>query len=68
LVAGKARAICKLLKKMGHSPWLAIFFLLPFINVVMLYILAKGKWPVEYERDAFVFEYHKLREKIPGEN
>jgi len=42
-----------------------IFFLIPFVNVAMLYILAKGKWPIEYERDALVEENKKLKQGIP---
>ena len=53
--------VCKILKKMGHSPLLVIFFLIPFVNIVMLYILAKGKWPIEYECDALIEENKKLR-------
>ena len=58
-----AYPVCRLLRKMGHSAWLAVFFLIPFINVVMLYILAKATWPIEYEIEALKLENEKLRQK-----
>ena len=57
--------VCKILKKTGHSPMLVIFFFIPFVNVAMLYILAKGKWPIEYECDALLAENEKLKQRIP---
>jgi predicted PurR-regulated permease PerM len=55
--------VSRILTKTGHSPWLVISFLIPFVNVAMLYILAQGKWPIEYERDALVEENEKLKDK-----
>ena len=57
--------VCRILRKTGHSPWLVIFFLIPFVNVAMLYVLAKGKWPIEYERDALMEENETLKQGIP---
>jgi hypothetical protein len=33
-------------KKAGHSPWLALLMLLPFIGIIMLYFLAFSRWNV----------------------
>ena len=33
-------------KKAGHSPWLALLMLLPFVSIIMLYFLAFSRWNV----------------------
>jgi hypothetical protein len=33
-------------KKAGFSPFLSLLILLPFINIVMLYVLAFSRWNV----------------------
>jgi hypothetical protein len=60
--------VFKIVKKTGHHPLLAIFFLLPFVNLVVLYILASGKWPIEYERDALLIENQKMKENQINSN
>ena len=55
--------LCKVTKKMGHHPLLGLFFLVPGVNIVMLYIFASAKWPIEYQCDALIQENSRLREK-----
>ena len=33
-------------KKAGFSPWLSLLTVLPFINLIMLYVLAFTEWKV----------------------
>lgn len=63
-----AYPVCKILRKMGHHPLMAIFFLIPIINIVVLYILASGKWPIEYEREALKSENEKLKQEKQNSN
>jgi hypothetical protein len=58
-----AYPLCKLTKKMGHHPLVGLFFFIPGINIVMLYIFASNKWPIEYECDALLAENNKLKQK-----
>lgn len=55
--------LCKLAKKMGHHPLIGLFFFIPGLNIVMLYLAASSKWPIEYERDALLDENKKMKQK-----
>jgi hypothetical protein len=44
LVALSAWFVAKAIKKSGHSPWWALHSLLPFVNLVMLWVFAYAKW------------------------
>lgn len=33
-------------KKAGFSPWLAWLMLLPFVNIILLYVVAFSRWRV----------------------
>jgi len=55
--------LCKLAKKMGHHLLIGLFFFVPGLNIVMLYLAASSKWPIEYERDALLDENKKLKQK-----
>jgi hypothetical protein len=33
-------------KKAGFSPWLSLLFVLPLVNLIMLYVLAFSEWKV----------------------
>jgi hypothetical protein len=33
-------------KKAGFSPWIALFMWIPFVNIVVLYIVAFSRWKV----------------------
>ena len=37
--------IVRILKRVGHSPWLALLWLVPFVNIIMLWVFAFGRWP-----------------------
>jgi hypothetical protein len=63
LIAITAYPLCKLTGKMGHHPLIGLFFFVPGLNIVMLYILASGKWPIEYERDALLEENSRLKQE-----
>ena len=56
--------LCKVTKKTGHHPLLAFLMLLPVVNIIILYMLASDKWPIEYENEALIQENTKLKEKI----
>lgn len=49
---------------MGHHPLVGLCLLIPGINIVMLYVFASGKWPIEYEKDALIQENARLRETM----
>ncbi|MBD3626289.1 MAG: DUF805 domain-containing protein [Rhodobacteraceae bacterium] len=34
-------------RRTGHSGWLALLMLVPVVNLIMLYVLAFKRWPVE---------------------
>lgn len=36
-------------------------YMVPGLNIVMLYVFASIKWPIEYERDALVEENNRLK-------
>ena len=59
-----AYPVCKLAGKMGHHPFLGLSLHLPGINIVMLYIFAAGKWPIEYECEALLEENSRLKTEI----
>jgi len=40
----------QLWKKSGHNGWIALLMLVPFLNFIMLYVLAFKKWPVLEDR------------------
>jgi len=40
----------QLWKKSGHNGWIALLMLVPFVNFIMLYVLAFKKWPVLEDR------------------
>lgn len=35
----------RICKRVGWSPWLSLLWLIPFVGVVFLYILAFSEWP-----------------------
>ncbi len=39
--------IWKILSRMGFSGWLSLLSLVPILNLVLLWVLALTKWPVE---------------------
>ena len=63
LIAMVGYPLCKLAKKMGHNPLVGLFVLVPGLNIVMLYLAASTKWPIEYECDALLEENRKLKQK-----
>lgn len=38
--------LARILKRTGHSPWWALVWLVPVVNVIALWVLAYAKWPV----------------------
>ena len=41
----------KLWKRTGHNGWIGLLMLLPFVNIIMLYVLAFKKWPALSDRN-----------------
>lgn len=39
----------KIYQRTGQSGWMALLQFIPLINIIMLYILAFGNWPIEDE-------------------
>jgi hypothetical protein len=35
----------RIVSKAGYSPWLALVFLVPFVNLIALWIFAYSSWP-----------------------
>jgi hypothetical protein len=35
----------RILKRVGRSPWIAVFGVVPFAPIVMLWWIAYGRWP-----------------------
>jgi hypothetical protein len=63
LVLMLAYPLCMFAKRSGHHPLLGLFFFVPFLNIVMLYVIACMKWPIEYEREALIKENEALKAK-----
>ncbi len=38
-------------KRTGHSGWISLTMLVPFLNLIMLYVLAFKSWPIEKDLD-----------------
>ena len=46
--------IAKILGRAGWNPWLVLLWIVPFVNIVMLWVFAYGTWPALKDRtDAF---------------
>lgn len=41
--------IAKILSRIGWNPWLGLLWLVPVVNIVMLWVLAFGDWPMRPE-------------------
>jgi hypothetical protein len=39
--------IGRILRRIGWSPWLAILAFIPLVNLMCLWLVALGSWPVE---------------------
>ena len=37
--------ISSILRRVGYSPWLALLWIVPFVNIIMLWVFAFGRWP-----------------------
>jgi len=35
----------RILKKTGRSPWWSLIILVPFVNVIMIWVFAFARWP-----------------------
>lgn len=42
--------ISKVLRRAGWNGWLCLLWLIPLVNVVMLWVFAFGRWPAIPER------------------
>jgi hypothetical protein len=40
-----ATPIATILKRLGFSPWWVILFLIPFVNLISLWVLSRSRWP-----------------------
>lgn len=56
--------VCRITQKMGHHPLLGIFWLIPGVNIVMLYVFSSMRWPIEYQCDALLEENERLKKQI----
>jgi SNF family Na+-dependent transporter len=50
----------KIFQRTGQSPWLSLLMLLPLVNIIMLFILAFGTWPIDQQLD----ENRRLRAEV----
>ena len=41
----------RIFHRVGWSPWLSVLFLVPVANLVMLFIFAVTRWPIERETE-----------------
>lgn len=48
-VAAILYPIGRILKRMGFSPFWSVVALIPFVNVIALWVLAFGDWPRDAE-------------------
>jgi hypothetical protein len=39
--------IGRILRRIGWNPWLSLLWLVPGVNIVMLWVLAFGYWPTQ---------------------
>jgi hypothetical protein len=46
----------KILSRVGYSPWLAILWVVPFVNIIMLWMFAFGRWPRDIADQARPFQ------------
>jgi hypothetical protein len=54
VVAVYLAPIAKILGRAGWNRWLVILWIIPLVNIVMLWVFAYGEWPAMKERsDAF---------------
>lgn len=37
--------ISRILRRIGWNPWLSLLWLIPVLNIVMLWFVAFGRWP-----------------------
>ncbi|MGH6828216.1 MAG: hypothetical protein ACREFW_04830 [Rhizomicrobium sp.] len=44
--------ISKILTRVGWNPWLSLLWLVPALNVAMLWVLAFARWPAKGEKHA----------------
>lgn len=42
----------RVLQKAGLSPWFALLFLVPYLNIIAMLWIAFAKWPIEKELQA----------------
>lgn len=40
----------RILKKAGFSPWLCLLMLIPFVNIVMIWVFAFTTWPAQRDK------------------
>ena len=39
--------LVRILQKAGYSGWLVVFWLVPLVNLVALWVFALARWPLE---------------------
>jgi hypothetical protein len=55
--------ISKILGRVGLNKWWTIAFLVPFVNIVALWIFAHARWPALIARCAVIVPPDKLRRR-----
>ena len=40
-------ALANIIKRVGHSPWLALLFVIPIVNLVFIWVFAFMRWPID---------------------
>jgi hypothetical protein len=53
ILAIKVLIFCKIFSKAGFSWALGLLMLVPIANIVMLFVLAFAKWPIERELSSY---------------
>jgi hypothetical protein len=45
IVVVVATPFATILKRVGFSPWWVILFVIPIVNLIALWVLARARWP-----------------------
>lgn len=56
--------VCRVVKKMGQHPFLGLFLLIPYVNVLMFYIFSSVKWPIECQCEELMKENARLKAEL----
>jgi hypothetical protein len=52
VIVASIYATVRIISKAGYSGWLVLLTLIPFVNIVMFFVFAFSKWPIEGRLEA----------------